>query len=174
MNGSSPSTASDEPDPCVKEEEMERSFRKRLAAALLFAFVAVSTAGAQPPTTTTDEFSGSETFSGEGCRGAIVDVTNDWTAVVHFTLFDDGRLHIAGTQAIDVSWTQSGVTYTGHATSSFDQNSNNRAFNGIIMINGQGSGSDGVKFSFGGVIHTTINANGAVTVDFDRYSIECL
>jgi hypothetical protein len=152
---------------------MVRNLRASLAATLLLAFVAVSAVGAQPPTTTTDEFSGSETFSGEGCRAEIVDITNDWTAVVHFTLFDDGRLHIAGTQAIDVSWTQGGVIYTGHATSSFAQNSNTRAFNGIITINGQGDGSDGSKFSIRGVIHTTVNANGEVRVDFDRYSIEC-
>jgi hypothetical protein len=128
---------------------MARNLRESLSATLLLAFLAVSTAGAQPPTTTTDQFSGSETFSGEGCRGETADITDEWTAVIHTTLFDDGRLHIAGTMAIDISWTQSGVIYTGHATSSFAQNSNNRAFNGIIMLNGQGNGSDGSKFSSG-------------------------
>jgi hypothetical protein len=86
---------------------------------------------------------------------------------------DDGRHHIAGSIRADVSWTQSGVTYVGHTTSSFAQNSNKENFNGIIMINGQGNGSDGSRFSLSGVIHTTVNANGEVTVDFDRYSIQC-
>ena len=134
---------------------MAKNLLESLAATLLLAFLAVSTAGAQPPTNTTDQFSGSETFSGEGCRGETADITDEWTAefippcstMASAHRRQDGHRHFVDTERRDL---------TGHATSSFAQNSKNRAFNGIIMLNGQGNGSDGAKFSLRAVIHTTV------------------
>ncbi|MBM3925745.1 MAG: hypothetical protein FJ320_07110 [SAR202 cluster bacterium] len=152
---------------------MARKLLVALAAAALFAFAAVGVASAQPPTTTTTHSPFSETFVDEVCNGEFAEITLEGKIVFHETVFDDGRYHLTGTIVADFTWTQSGVTYTGHVTQWFGENSNKKNFNGTFTVNGQGKGSDGSKVSVKGVAHFTVNANGEVTAAFERFSIEC-
>jgi hypothetical protein len=66
-----------------------------------------------------------------------------------------------------------GVVYTGHSTfwGNFNVNERNAndTFTGSIHV----TGSDGSTISYHEVMHETWNANGVLTVSFDRPSLTC-
>jgi len=128
---------------------------------------------AQPPTTETihEEFDTTEFDT--VCSGAVVPIHVTGKSVFHITEFDDGRYHLTGTQVGRFTTTDAGVTYTGRFTIWFGENSNTKSFNGTFTFSATGKGSDGSKLRLQGVAHFTVNANGDVTSEFERFTTDC-
>jgi len=110
------------------------------------------------------------------CSGAdIVSVDASGNVVNHVTFFPAG-------DEVWATFTETGkstlldsnaVTYTGHLTvwGNFnlnEQNSNN-TFTLTVML----AGSDGSTITVHEVQHFALNANGVVTVNFDRMNLSC-
>jgi hypothetical protein len=66
-----------------------------------------------------------------------------------------------------------GVTYTGHATFWGNFNLNERNSNTTFTATIIGKGSDGTTLRAHDTAHFTLNANGIVTVEFDKFSATC-
>jgi len=110
------------------------------------------------------------------CTGAsIVSVNASGNVVSHVTFFpasDEVWATFTETGKITVLDSNK-VTYTGHLTvwgnfNMNEQNSNN-TFTLTIML----SGSDGSIITAHEVQHFALNANGVVTVNFDRMTLTC-
>jgi hypothetical protein len=110
------------------------------------------------------------------CSGAaIVSESGSGTTVNHVTFFPAGdEVWATFTQTGSVTLTDSnGVTYTGHITmwGNFimnQQNSNNTFTFSLRLI-----GSDGSSITAHEVDHFALNANGVVTVSFDKMTLTC-
>ena len=110
------------------------------------------------------------------CTGAdIVSQDATGTVVNHVTFFPAGdEVWATFTESGKVTLTDSnGVTYTGHLTvwgnfNMNEQNSNN-TFTLTVML----AGSDGSSITAHEVQHFALNANGIVTVNFDRPTLSC-
>jgi hypothetical protein len=107
------------------------------------------------------------------CSGAVVPIHITGKSVFHITEFDDGRYHLTGTQIGRFTATDAGVTYTGRFTIWFGENSNSNSFNGTFTFSATGKGSDGSSLRLQGVAHFTVNANGDVTSEFERFTADC-
>ena len=66
-----------------------------------------------------------------------------------------------------------GVTYTGHFTAWGNFNLNERNTNQTFTLSFRAAGSDGSSLMGHEVTHLALNANGQVTVNFDRMSLTC-
>ena len=132
-----------------------------------------SMAVAAPPTTETIHEESAFTEMDTVCSGAIVPIHITGKSVFHITEFEDGRYHLTGTQVGRFTTTDAGVTYTGRFTVWFGENSNTKTFNGTFTFSATGKGSDGSKIRISGVAHFTVNANGDVTSEFERFTVTC-
>jgi hypothetical protein len=110
------------------------------------------------------------------CTGAdIVSVNASGTVVNHETFFPAG----------DEAWgtfTETGrvtvldsnnVTYTGHLTLWGNFNMNQQNANNTFTLTIMLAGSDGSAITMHEVQHMALNANGVVTVSFDRSTLTC-
>ncbi len=110
------------------------------------------------------------------CSGAsIVSVDASGTVVNHVTFFPaSDEVWATFTETGKITLLDSNnVTYTGHLTvwgnfNMNEQNSNN-TFTLTLML----TGSDGSTITAHEVQHFALNANGVVTVNFDRMTLTC-
>lgn len=141
-------------------------------------------AQAKPVTLTDHEHHAVDTFTdffpciGNGQE--LATITTVENGVIHITaagLDADGNpippYHITGTFTGTFTadpQDPSLPTFTGHFTSWFGENSNQKTFNGTSTFTIIATGSDGSRLRFHDTFHVTVNANGEVTVEFDKPS----
>jgi len=93
--------------------------------------------------------------------------------ITYFPASDEAWGTFTDTASFTVTDQVTAVVYTGHSTfwgnfNSNQQNSNN-TFTGTIRA----KGSDGSSILFHETMHMTFNANGVVTVTFDKINVQC-
>ena len=151
--------------------------KTRLCLLMLFALVlgslAPAAALAQPPTTETIHEQFDTVEHDTLCSGAVVPIQITGKSIFHITDFGDGRYHLTGTQTGRFITTDAGVTYSGRFTIWFGENSNSKSFNGTFTFSATGKGDDGSKLRIQGVAHFAVNANGDVTSEFERFTVDC-
>jgi hypothetical protein len=135
--------------------------------------LAPSMAVAAPPTTETITYAEQRTDMDVVCSGAIVPIELDLRGVIHITEFDDGRFHFTITETGTFTTVDAGVTYTGRFTFWAGENSNTKSFNGTFTFSARGKGDDGSRLLLQGVGHFSVNANGEVTREFERFTVTC-
>jgi hypothetical protein len=132
--------------------------------------------------TETDHIHGAFTepmFDVNPCTGAaITSFDADGNVVNHVTYFvEDGQM-----TEVWATFTESGkvtltdanaVTYSGHFTAWGNFNLNERNTNTTFTLSFRATGSDGSSLVGHEVTHFALNANGQVTVNFDRMSVSC-
>jgi hypothetical protein len=156
-----------------------------LFGVLVFALAVMAAAGsavAAPggtghTVTQTDNFHGvQQTTDVNPCTGNTVDLSETSNVVNHVTFFPAGD-EVWGTfteeDKVTVVDEGTGVVYTGHSTfwGNFNVNERNAndTFTGSIHV----TAADGSSISYHEVMHETQNANGTVTVSFDKPSLTC-
>lgn len=110
------------------------------------------------------------------CTGAaIVSVDASGTVVNHVTFFPAGdEVWATFTETGKVTLVDSNnVTYTGHLTVWGNFNMNERNANNTFTLTVMLAGSDGSAITAHEVQHFALNANGVVTVNFDRMTLTC-
>jgi hypothetical protein len=149
-----------------------------IVALLVLAGPAVAAPGGTGHTVTeTDHFHGVQnTTDINPCTGNTIDLTQVSNVVEHVTYFPGGdEVWATFTEEDKVTGVDegTGVVYTGHATfwGNFNVNERNAndTFTGSIHV----TGSDGSTISYHEVMHETLNANGVLTVSFDKPSLTC-
>jgi len=108
------------------------------------------------------------------CTGHSVLVSLVSNGVMHETFFsnsDEYWFTITDTSAFTFS--EAGVTYSGHGTFWVNGNWNERNQNFTLTFDAQGFGSDGSHISLSEKAHATLNAIGDVTVLFDVVGGAC-
>jgi hypothetical protein len=127
--------------------------------------------------TQTDNFHGVNTSIGTNpCTGNAIDLTQTSNIVQHVTFFPGGD-EIWGTfteedKIVGVD-EGTGAVYTGHSTFWGNFNVNERNANDTFTASIHVTGSDGSTISYHEVMHETWNANGVLTVQFDKPSLTC-
>jgi len=110
------------------------------------------------------------------CTGAdIVSVDASGTVVDHVTFFpasDEVWATFTETGKITVL-DSNNVTYTGHLTVWDNFNMNEKNANSTFTLTIMLAGSDGSTITMHEVQHFALNANGVVTVNFDRSTLTC-
>jgi len=148
-------------------------------------------AGAAPPITDTQVEKFSETFSDEPflCQEELYEQTVTGQMVTHITaagLDEDGNpilpLHfhfLVHAQVVAVPLDGTGPTYIGHFRSS-DTESIRNVKQGDVFVETDtdhnkvvAKGSDGSTVQLQEHHHFTVNANGVVTVEFEKVSASC-
>jgi hypothetical protein len=143
-----------------------------LAAVATLAFPATGI-GAPPITNFTNVTkNGTDTFPDVNpCTGDPATISITFNDVFHITEFANGTVHVTGTTTgtflIDTI-APSKPDFSGHFTSWFGFNGNNKNVAGTFTFTVVGKGTDGSTLTFHETAHFTLNANGEVTVDFDR------
>jgi len=129
--------------------------------------------------TSTEHFHGTfdpELDSPNPCSGSdIVSSAAVGNGVMHETFFpagDEVWATFTETGKVTVA-DSSGVTYTGHLTAWGNFNLNEKNSNNSFTFSIELSGSDGSTITAHEVQHFALNANGVVTVDFDRMTLTC-
>ena len=153
-------------------------------AAALMLLVAAGTAWAQPPITDTNVEKVSETFTDELlCQDELYVISGSGHLVEHFTYFEETEaLHyrfMVHAKIVAVPLDGTGPTFTGHFRSSDSENI--RAVKqGEVLVETDTDhnktilrGSDGSRVFLKEHAHFTFNANGVLTVDFDRSRLVC-
>ena len=150
-----------------------------LLAVVAAAMIAAGSAVAAPghTITQTDNFHGVNTAIGSNpCTGDAMDLSQTSNIVQHVTFFPGGD-EIWGTfteedkvTAVDEG---TGAVYTGHSTAWGNFNVNERNANDTFTASIHVTGSDGTSISYHDVMHETWNANGVLTVQFDKPSLTC-
>jgi hypothetical protein len=110
------------------------------------------------------------------CTGAdIVSVNASGTVVNHVTFFPAGdEVWATFTETGKITVLDSNnVTYTGHLTVWGNFNMNEKNSNNTFTLTIMLSGSDGSSITAHEVQHFALNANGVVTVSFDRMTLTC-
>ena len=110
------------------------------------------------------------------CTGAdIVSESGDGTVVNHVTFFPAGdEVWATFTETGKVTVVDSNnVTYTGHLTLWGNFNLNEQNPNNTFTLTLKLTGSDGSTITAHEVQHFALNANGVVTVSFDRMTLGC-
>ncbi len=108
------------------------------------------------------------------CTGHTVSITLTSNGVQHLTFFSNSTEYwFTLTDTSSFTFTDAGVTYTGHGTFWVNGNWNERNQNFTLTFDAQGRGSDGSHVSFSEKAHLTLNAVGIVTVWFDIVSSSC-
>jgi hypothetical protein len=152
-----------------------------LAAAAL-ALAATASAANHITVTETDHIHGAFTepeFDVNPCTGAaITSFDADGNVVAHVTYFlKDGEpteVWATFTETGKLTLTDANnVTYTGHFTAWGNFNLNERNTNNTFTLTFRASGSDGSSLIVHESAHFATNANGQVTVSFDRLSLDC-
>jgi hypothetical protein len=164
----------------------------RNAAGISVAVVAVvvlavtaGTASAQPPVTGTSVSTFSESFADEPfrCEDELYEQTVSGHTVVHFTYFPDTgaiRFHdVTHLEVVAVPLDGTGTTYTGHGWFS-DTETIKSVKAGELLIEqdtdfdhlvARGSDGSSVRSSFHA--HFTMNANGELSVQFEKTRDVC-
>ena len=108
------------------------------------------------------------------CTGAPGVAIFDGNAVMHETFFPAGdEVWATFTETGKVTFTSEGVTYTGHATAWGNFNMNERNSNQTFTLTIHVFAPDGSSIFGHEVAHLTLNANGQITVMFDKPSFTC-
>jgi hypothetical protein len=109
------------------------------------------------------------------CTGEPGVATFDGNMVEHGTFFpasDEGWFTF--TETGKVTFTSDGVTfYAGHATVWGNSNTNNQNSNDTFTMTIHAAAPDGSSIVGHEVAHMTVNANGEITVTFDKPSFTC-
>ena len=113
---------------------------------------------------TDDTFNGGE---GVQFTGNLVD------HVTYFTNSNEVWATFTETGAISGTDDGTGVTYTGHATAWGNFNVNERNGNSVFTLTIHAAGSDGSSITAHETTVFATNANGDVTVNFDKASLSC-
>lgn len=148
-----------------------------LSAGLALLAVAAPAASAASPAVETIHFSG--TFSqadANPCTGAPGTFTVTFKGVSHTTTNPDGTLHHTATVNGDVTFTPDDPvqpSYAGKFTAWDGQNGTRQTITLSAAFHDRLTGSDGSTIRDRGVVHMTLNANAMVTVDFDRFVLQC-
>ena len=118
-------------------------------------------------------------FGANPCTGAaIANFSAFGNVVEHETFFiEDGQMTevwATFTETGKVAITDAnGVSFTGHFTVWGNFNLNEKNTNNTFTLTVRLSGSDGSSITAHEVQHFALNANGTVTVDFDRMRLTC-
>jgi hypothetical protein len=108
------------------------------------------------------------------CNGHTITLTVDGNAVQHITFFPGSdEVWMTFTETGKFTGTDGDVTYTGHFTIWANFNMNERNSNSTFTFSVKASGSDGSVIIGHQTAHFTMNANGTVTVSFDKMSFTC-
>jgi hypothetical protein len=108
------------------------------------------------------------------CNGHVITLTVDGNSVTHITFFPDGdELWFTFTETGKFTGIDGDVTYTGHFTVWANQNVNEQNSNSTFTFSIRAVGSDGSVIIGHEVAHFTMNANGELTVSFDKPSFSC-
>ena len=108
------------------------------------------------------------------CNGHPITLTVDGNSVTHVTFFPDSdELWATFTETGKFTGVDGDITYTGHFTIWDNQNVNEQNANSTFTFSVRAFGSDGSVITGHEVAHLTINANGTVTVSFDKPSYTC-
>jgi hypothetical protein len=110
------------------------------------------------------------------CSGAdIVSAEASGTVVNHVTFFPAGdEVWATFTETGKINLVDSNnVAYTGNVTAWGNFNMNERNSNNSFTLTVQLRGSDGSSITVHEVQHFALNANGVVTVNFDRMTLSC-
>jgi hypothetical protein len=161
---------------------MRKAGLAALLAVVSAAMIAVGSAVAAPggtghTVTQTYNFHGVNTSIGSNpCTGDAMDLTQTSNIVQHVTFFPGGD-EFWGTfteedkvTAVDEG---TGAVYTGHSTAWGNFNMNQRNANDTFTASIHVTGSDGTSISYHEVMHEAWNANGVLTVSFDKPSLTC-
>jgi hypothetical protein len=152
-----------------------------LAGAAL-ALAATAFAADHATVTETENIHGAFTapeFDVNPCTGAaITSFEADGNVVAHVTYFledgepTEGWATFTETGKVTLTDTND-ATYTGHFTVWGNFNLNERNTNNTVTHTFMASGSDGSSLIAHETAHFATNANGQVTVSFDRLSLDC-
>lgn len=152
---------------------LRRFFLSVVTLLTVLVWLVPSTAAAPADTETIVVKNVTETFAEVNpCTGAPGTVTVTYNAIFHITTLPNGTYHVTGTQTGRFRFVPddpSLPTYTGRFTIWFGENSNQKNFTGTFTFSGTGKGSDGSRLRFSAVAHISVNANGTVTAEFDRF-----
>jgi hypothetical protein len=144
----------------------------------------VGAASAQPPLTGTDVSTFTERFTEPFfCGGEPYAVTANVRVVIHFTFFEDTgalRFHeVVHGKAVSVPVDGTGPTYTANFWNS-DSESIRAVRRGSVLVETDtdhfravARGSDGSRAIATFHAHFTVNANGEMTVQFERDGLVC-
>jgi hypothetical protein len=139
------------------------------------AAAAATTGDPGNPVTTTQNFHVVVTFpSANPCTGHPAVVTADSNVVTHETFFPaTGEDHVTFTNEFSFTVVEATLTATGHFINHADLNLNQQNSNSSFTTSEHATGSDGSTVTFHEVAHVTLNADGTLTVSFDRPSLTC-
>ena len=165
---------------------MKRAALFACAVAAVFAMAFASSAVAGSPNgqtvTETDHIHGAfyepeasnpctgDTFNGG--QGALFN-GNLVNHVTFFTNSDEMWATFTETGSVSATDDGTGVTYSGHATAWGNFNMNERNQNSAFTLTIHLAGSDGSAITVHETTVFTMNANGTVTVNFDKISASC-
>jgi sorbitol-specific phosphotransferase system component IIA len=118
------------------------------------------------------------TFEDDGttspCTGAPGVAIFDGNAVEHVTFFPAGdEVWATFTETGKITVTFDGVTYAGHATLWGNFNMNEQNSNTTATLSARVFADDGSSIVGHDVTHFALNANGEITVSFDKMSFTC-
>jgi hypothetical protein len=161
---------------------MKRLLTLLALAAAALALAATASAADHTTVTETEHIHGAFTepeFDVNPCTGAaITSFDADGNVVAHVTYFlEDGHpteVWATFTETGKLTLTDANnVIYTGHFTAWGNFNLNERNTNNTFTLTFRASGSDGSSLIVHETAHFAMNANGQVTVSFDRLSLDC-
>ena len=153
-----------------------------IAAAAMLMFTGVAQAAQHTTVTQTNHIHGvfaEPNFDANPCTGApITNFSAFGNVVEHETFFiEDGQVTevwATFTETGKVSATDAnGVSFTGHFTVWGNFNLNEKNTNNTFTLTVKLAGSDGSSITAHEVQHFALNANGTVTVNFDRMRLTC-
>lgn len=108
------------------------------------------------------------------CTGHPIPLTVDGNSVSHITFFPDSdEVWATFTETGKFTGVDGAVTYSGHFTIWDNFNLNERNSNRTFTFSVRAFGSDGSLIVGHETLHFTLNANGEVTVSFDKASYTC-
>jgi hypothetical protein len=143
-----------------------------LAAA---ASAAAATGGSGNTVTMTQNFHGVQTSpSINPCNGNPGVETATSNIVSHETFFPaTGEAHITFTEEDNFTVVEATATFTGHMTTWANFNMNQQNSNSSFTSSGHATGSNGSTLTYHEVAHFTLNADGTLTVSFEKVSLTC-
>jgi hypothetical protein len=146
-----------------------------IAAGGLATAASAAAAGSGHTVTTTQNFHGVQTFSNpDPCNGNPAVVTATSNIASHETFFPaTGEAHMTFTEEDNFTVVEATITATGHMTTWANFNMNQQNSNSSFTSSGHATGSDGSTLTYHEVAHFTLNADGTLTVSFDRPSLTC-
>jgi hypothetical protein len=148
-----------------------------VAAVALTGGPALASAGGSGHTVTMTEHQHgtfTDTEATNPCTGAPGVATFDGNLVEHVTFFPDSdEVWATFTETGKVSVTWAGVTYTGHATAWGNFNLNEKNSNMTFTLTIRVFAPDGSSVVGHETAHFALNANGQITVNFDKLNFTC-